>query len=100
MNRKKTDRLPIDDMTTIGYSVPLKVKDEFVDGCKTRGEVIQQSIAGAMKLWGFLPAEVREAARLSAAGKGDIDDAFWEDFGYGLRLGLASQLQSRHKSQK
>jgi len=88
------------DKTPAGWPIPKSVKQEFINFCNSKGSMIQEDCAGALMIWRFLPAQIREWAKLEAKGIPAVDPKFWEDFEYGLRLGLASQLQNPPKDQE
>ena len=88
----------ISDKVTAGWPIPPDVKESFVKFCAERGNLAQEDCAGALLIWQYLPAQIREYARLAAKGKKVVDDAFWEDFSKGLELGI--KAQSRNRLQK
>ena len=82
-----------------GWLIPSKVKDIFSAFCTDMGVVAQEDCAGALMLWTYLPAEIRELARLEAKGLREPDLEFWSHFAAGLRLGIADRRAGLHKKQ-
>lgn len=83
----------------MGWTVPVSVKDAFVDFCTSRGARIQEDAAGALVIWKYLPAQIREWARLEAKGTPAVDRQFWESFARSLELALQVRLTNLLSSQ-
>jgi len=91
----------IADKVTAGWPIPPDVKESFVKFCSDKGNLAQEDCAGALLIWQYLPAQIREYARLAAKGKHVVDADFWEQFSKGLELGIRAQLSSQpHKPAK
>ena len=89
------------EKTKPGWFIPVKVKDSFVNFCADKGNIIQEDCAGALLIWQYLPAQIRESARLEAKGIRAVDKRFWKHFQAGLELGIQAQLDSpRQKPDK
>ena len=82
-----------------GWYIPEDVKDKFVDFCNEKGTVIQEDFAGALIIWSYLPALIRESAKAEAKGIGSVDKIFWEDFHKGIEEGMRAQLNNLQKTQ-
>lgn len=79
------------EKSQLGWKVYTFVKDSFRDFCIENGLVVQDDCAGALVIWPYLPAAIRERAKIQANGIESIDKEFWEQF----RAGLESALQAR-----
>lgn len=77
----------------------MKVKDDFADFCTEKGNIIQEDCAGALLIWQYLPAQIRESARLEAKGIRAVDKRFWKHFQAGLELGIQAQLNNQQQKQ-
>jgi hypothetical protein len=75
-----------------GWIIPVKIKESFVTFCAEKGALAQEDCAGALVIWQYLPAQIREWAKLEAKGLPSIDKKFWEQFRHGLELGLQAQV--------
>ena len=84
----------------ISWRVPQDVKDNFTSFCNHIGAIIEDDCAGALIVWQYLPAELREQAKLAAKNQGKIDKVFWEMFRAGLELALAQQSIQQQKKGK
>lgn len=82
------------EKTKTGWPIPANIKDDFVNFCAEKGNIAQEDCAGALLIWQYLPAQVREQARLEAKGVLAIDKKFWKQFCSGVELGLQAQLKS------
>lgn len=71
-----------------GWWVPVKVKESFVDFCSDVGHHVQEDFAGALFIWPYLPAQIRELANLEAKGIETAGNDFWQ----GLKTGLSGAL--------
>lgn len=80
------------EKSQLGWKVPAFVKDLFRDFCIENGSVVQDDCAGALAIWPYLPAAIRERAKLQAKGVTAIDEKFWEQFRAGLELALQARL--------
>lgn len=78
----------------IGWLIPVPIKERFVDFCAEKGNLAQEDCAGALLIWQYLPAQIRESARLEAKGIRAVDKRFWKHFRAGLELGIQAQLNS------
>jgi len=85
----------ISNKVTAGWPIPPDVKESFTKFCAEKGNLAQEDCAGALLIWQFLPAQIREYARLSAKGKAVVDDDFWEQFSKGLEMGIKAQSNIR-----
>lgn len=65
---------------TAGWPIPAKVKEGFTDFCKEVGSLAKDDCAGALFAWEFLPAQIREWAKLSAKGDTEPHIEFWFAF--------------------
>ena len=75
----------------LGWEILPKTKDFFRDWCIDNGMVVQNDCAGALTIWPYLPAAIRERAKLQANGIAAIDEKFWEQFRAGLELALQAR---------
>ena len=75
----------------LGWEVSPEVKDSFRDFCIENGFVVQNDCAGALTIWPYLPAAIRERSKLQANGVAAIDEKFWEQFRAGLELALQAR---------
>lgn len=66
--------------TKTGWPIPVSIKDLFVNFCAEKGNLAQEDCAGALFIWQYLPAQIRESARLEAKGSQIADKKFWENF--------------------
>ncbi len=82
------------DKVTAGWPIPPEVKESFVEFCAEKGNLAQEDCAGALVIWQYLPAQIREWARVEAKGRPAVDPAFWDDFRRGLELGLRARLSN------
>ena len=80
-----------------GWPIPVNVKESFVTFCASKGTLAQEDCAGALTLWQYLPAEIREMVRLEVKGLMEPDLVFWQDFAAGLRLGIHAQQAARQE---
>ncbi len=90
----KEDVDGIEQQVQLGWKVPVAAKENFATFCNEVGAVIQEDCAGALTVWPYLPAEIREQAKLAAKGLGEVDAGFWEDYQAGLRTALRAQANS------
>lgn len=81
------------EKTKPGWYIPIDVKDKFVNSCSDVGEIIQDDMAGAIWLWCYIPATIRELAKLASVGKLSLPDEAWREFGRGIEAGALSQQQ-------
>ena len=88
MMKKKEEKIKT------GWPVPMSVKDSFVNFCAEMGTLAQEDCAGALLIWQYLPAQIRESARLEAKGIRAVDKNFWKHFRAGLELGIQAQLNN------
>ncbi len=82
-----------------GWLVPIELKESFVNFCAEKGNVAQEDCAGALLIWQYLPAQIREQARLEAKGVQSVDKKFWKQFSLGLELGIQAQLSIQQQQQ-
>lgn len=68
------------EKTKTGWLIPINIKDLFVNFCAEMGNIAQEDCAGALLIWQYLPAQIREAARLEAKGAQKANKEFWENF--------------------
>jgi len=61
-----------------GWWLPVKVKESFADFCSDVGHHIQEDFAGALFIWPYLPAQLREWATLDAKDNPVVKPEFWE----------------------
>ncbi len=73
---------------TAGWEIPDHVKEEFTDFCKRVGTLAKDDCAGALFIWQFLPAHLRERAKLDAKDHPLADEAqaFWVQWDLALDL--------------
>ncbi len=93
------------EKTQLGWKVSAFVKDAFRDFCIENGFIVQDDCGGALAIWPYLPAAIRERAKLQANGVAAIDEKFWKQFRAGLELALEAQSNIQrekpgHKPQK
>lgn len=81
----------------IGWLIPEPIKERFVNFCAEKGNLAQEDCAGALLIWQYLPAQIRESARLEAKGIRAVDKRFWKHFRAGLELGIQAQLDSQQQ---
>jgi hypothetical protein len=81
-----------------GWKIPVTCKDSFTKFCDEVGSLVQEDCAGALLIWQYLPAQIRELAKMHAKGVTKIDKKFWDQFRQGLELGI--QAQSNTPPQK
>lgn len=64
---------------TAGWPIPDHVKDEFTDFCKRVGSLAKDDCAGALFIWQYLPAHLRERAKLDAQSDrmSEPQEGFW-----------------------
>ena len=93
------DNQVIDEHVQLGWKVPLEVRENFTKFSNKTGTLIQEDCAGALMIWPYLPAEVREQAKLAAKGLVEVEPAFWEDFRSGVRMALRGQTNTQLKTQ-
>ena len=74
-----------------GWQVPVSCKDSFTEFCDRVGSLVQEDCAGALVIWQYLPAQLRELAKLQAKGLVEVDQKFWDQFHQGLELGIQAQ---------
>lgn len=79
------------------WLIPNSVKESFTDFCVKSGTIAQDDCAGALLIWQYLPAVIREQAKLAAKGQGQIDKTFWDMFRAGLEIGLTQHNIRRQK---
>ena len=84
------------ETTKTGWPIPTKVKDSFVEFCAHVDSHAQADCAGALFLWQYMPAQIREWAKLGAKGAPVVDSDFWR----GLSTGLELSLQAHSESQR
>jgi hypothetical protein len=80
-----------------GWPIPVSVKESFVNFCAKVGCLAQEDCAGALLIWQYLPAQIREKARLEAKNARLMDEDFWQQFSSGLELGIKAQLNIQKK---
>ncbi len=80
------------EKTNTGWPIPTTIKESFSNFCADKGTIAQEDCAGALLIYQYLPAQVREQARLEAKGLQSIDKKFWKKFCEGVELGLQAQL--------
>ena len=80
----------------LGWEVPKELRNSFRDWCVNKGVLVQEDCAGALIIWQFLPAEIREAAKMEAKGTPSLNKKFWSDF----QTGFAQYISERATSQK
>ena len=78
-----------------GWPIPEPVKESFVLFCAEKGTLAQEDCAAALLIFQYLPAQVREEARLEAKGARAIDKNFWILFAHGVDLGVRAHQDSR-----
>lgn len=86
------------ELTNVGWQIPVAVRDRFTAFSDRVGNKIQEDCAGALIVWLYLPAQLREWARLEAKGCSAVGEGFWEGFAEGLaaelqRLGNSQQIE-------
>jgi len=87
---------------TAGWPVPDHVKDSFTEFCKRVGTLAKDDCAGALFIWQFLPAHLRERAKLDAKDHplDDATQAFWIELDLALEKiierGLMTALLQLH----
>lgn len=86
-----------EEKTKTGWPIPMSIKDSFVNFCAEMGNLAQEDCAGALLIWQYLPAQIRESARLEAKGIRAVDKRFWKHFQTGLELGIQAQLNSQQQ---
>ncbi len=89
-----------EEKVQLGWLVPFSVRESFRDFCIDNGFVVQDDCAGALALWPYLPAAIREQAKLHAKGIESIDATFWDSFRAGLELALQAQPDTQPKKRK
>ena len=65
-----------------GWLVPVELKDSFVNFCAEKGNLAQEDCAGSLLVWQYLPAQIREQARLEAKGVHAVGRNFWVQFSH------------------
>ena len=90
----KNEKIPL------GWRVSNKVRDQFAQWCSDNGVVCQDDCAGALVIWQYLPAAVREAAKLEAKGLPSVDKDFWKMFEAGLELALRANTRPKKVRKK
>lgn len=97
----------ITEKTKPGWSIPTKIKEDFVEFCAEKGNIAQEDSAGALFIWQYLPPQLREWARLHAKGKPDVKIEFWQnlmEFLYDAIQGkqpfLCLDKSRQHKNEK
>ena len=81
----------------VGWEIPVQTKAEFMEWCRKGGIVVQIACAGAITLYRYLPASVRELAQLHAVGELELPKEFFEEFAKGLDEAFS---QYRHRPDK
>ena len=76
------------EKVSLGWYVPTEARRLFVEFCSDVGTVAQEDCAGAMFIWQYLPAQIREQAKRQTKGVSAIDEEFWVQFQAGLDLAL------------
>ena len=84
----------------LGWYVPRDCRDKFAQWCADNGLICQEDCAGALVIWQYLPAAVREQAKLEAKGIAPVDKKFWKQFRAGLELGEQAQLSIQRQKQE
>ena len=87
------------EKVTAGWPVPVEAKRSFTEFCAKSGSLAQEDCAGALVMWQYLPAQIREWARLEAKGIPSVDKEFWRAFEAGLQAGITSQLRNLQQKQ-
>lgn len=80
----------------LGWEISVKAKEEFMAWCRQNGIVVQVAAAGAIILYRYLPASVRELAQAHASGVEGLElpREFFEEFAAGLEEAF-SQYRNR-----
>jgi len=68
-----------EEKTNTGWPVPVKIKEDFTKFCADKGLVAQEDCAGALFIWQYIPAEIRERAKDQAKGLGKVTKKFWKN---------------------
>jgi len=76
--------MAIEGGKTAGWPIPPDVKEDFTTFCKDVGTLAKDDCAGALFVWQYLPAQIREWAKLGAKGIKPVDGNFWAHFGAGM----------------
>ena len=69
-----------DEKVKPGWYIPPSVRNSFTEFCNLKGTLIQEDFAGALTVWQYLPAEIRELAKLEAKELRAPNLQFWSDF--------------------
>lgn len=69
--------MAIEGGKTAGWPIPPTVKEAFTDFCKEVGTLAKDDCAGALFVWQYLPAQIREWAKLDAKGTPAVQKEFW-----------------------
>ncbi len=93
MTKKRTDWVPMTRRE------PQRVLDHFSAFCHRIGGKIDEEQAGAKWLWPYVPAALREQAKLAAKGLAEVDEEFWVRFGAGLEAALAARAAIQRQTQ-
>ena len=91
------------ETTKPGWNIPVDVRDSFTAFCAEVGTIAQEDCAGALLIWPYLPAQLREQAKLQAKGNAPIDKKWWQSFRAGFELALQARsniLQEKRGSKK
>ena len=83
--------MPEEGLVKLGWNVPISTKENFVEFCEQVGSRYQEACAGALAIWQYLPAEIRENAKLTSKGINQVDEEFWKQFRAGLDLAIKAR---------
>ena len=86
-----------EEKVQLGWQVPVSVKEAFRDFCSDTSSIVQEDCAGALFIWRYMPAAIREQARMTAKGIGSVDKKFWEQFRAGIELALQARLNTQQQ---
>jgi len=87
------------DWRRISRREPVRVLRHFREFCDRIGGQIDEEQAGAKWLWPYVPAALREQAKLAAKGLAEVDEEFWVRFGAGLEAALAARAAIQRQTQ-
>ena len=80
------------EKTKLGWYVPADCRNGFAQWCADSGFICQDDAAGALILWPYIPAVIREQAKLQAKGIVPVDENFWDAFRSNLNRVLGGQI--------
>jgi len=88
------------DKSQTNWLIPIEVKEDFTTFCNKSGTIAQDDCAGALVIWQYLPAQIRERAKLEAKGIQAIDKDFWAEFRKVLDFSLAIGQRGKQPQKK